>query len=206
MISRKGFTLVELMIVSGIILVVASIAVANYQDASVRAKYARVVSDLRAFSAAIDSYSVDHNTIPRMASYDIYHDLALDTVAGASVNGVFSKCISTPVAYLPTSLYLDVYMLGNTSAAIDERMFTYQDLSAYCHFYSNSNFWPKAKEYYGDWRMCSVGPDRKFNHDFKNSAQLPYDATNGTSSLGNIWRSQRQPETLPPIPDLLGSH
>jgi hypothetical protein len=67
-----------------------------------------------------------------------------------------------------------------------------------------------AIPFYGNWRLISQGPDGSFAHaPITNSGQLVYDATNGTISPGNIFRSQRFSEPSQPIagsPGLIGPH
>ena len=62
--SRSGFTLIELLIVVAIIGILAAIAVPNFLNAQVRAKLARVYSDLKALSTAIEMYKLDNNMYP----------------------------------------------------------------------------------------------------------------------------------------------
>ena len=62
--SRSGFTLIELLIVVAIIGILAAIAVPNFLNAQVRAKLARVYSDLKALSTAIEMYKLDNNISP----------------------------------------------------------------------------------------------------------------------------------------------
>jgi hypothetical protein len=54
----------------------------------------------------------------------------------------------------------------------------------------------KFRDYYGEWRMSSAGPDKTASsvgaHYF--DAMLIYDPTNGTSSNGDMVRSQANPE------------
>jgi type II secretion system protein G len=62
--KRFGFTLIELLIVVAIIGILAAIAVPNFLNAQVRAKVARVYSDLRSLSTAIEMYRIDNNHYP----------------------------------------------------------------------------------------------------------------------------------------------
>jgi prepilin-type N-terminal cleavage/methylation domain-containing protein len=201
-----AFTLIELLVCVAVISILASISVGNLQSAHVRAKVSRTHADMRTLTGALEMYRVDHNRYPRMMSARYYGDFEFDYIGGQQVNGVISKVISTPVAYLSNSFLGDPFTVGSGDIPFDEQFYTYQDLDAYTT-YSESPFWPAAREFYGDYRIASVGPDRSFDHGFANSAQLPYDATNGTISLGNIWwRAGGPVERLPPIPTLLGEH
>ncbi len=60
----SGFTLIELLIVVAIIGILAAIAVPNFLNAQLRAKVARVYSELRSVSVALDTYQLDHNVYP----------------------------------------------------------------------------------------------------------------------------------------------
>lgn len=60
----RGFTLIELLIVVAIIAILAAIAVPNFLEARVRAMVARVKSDQRTYTTAIQAYAVDWNEYP----------------------------------------------------------------------------------------------------------------------------------------------
>ena len=59
-----GFTLIELLIVVLIIAILAAIAVPNFLEFQVRAKVARVKSDMRTLATALEGYYVDNNAYP----------------------------------------------------------------------------------------------------------------------------------------------
>lgn len=203
----RGFTLIELLCVVGLLLVLSGIGMSNWSEAVTRAKVSRVRGDFHALSTALNLYQIDAGVPARMRHADIYQDPNIDSVEGIPVNGILSPCLSTPVAYLSTVSQLDPFTVGIASVPLDEQFYTYQVLSVYVKERPTSTFWPAAKKFYGPWRLISAGPDRYFDHNFINSAQLPYDATNGTTSLGNVIRSARHSETvMPPIPDLLAPH
>ncbi len=205
----QAFTLLELLIVIGIVMILSAIAVENYLAASVRAKTSRVKADFATLALAIETYTADHNAPPRMASHKFYHDPEFDLYQGIALSGTVSKALSTPVAYLAQAFLFDPFLASDKTAPLDERLYTYQDIPAYLTHDAASEFWPRAAAFYGPWRLGSVGPDKLFYHGFANSGQLPYDPTNGLISLGNVWRSPKYATTdggLPPIPGLLGEH
>jgi len=56
-----GFTLVEIMIVSAIIALLAAIAVPGFLRARKRSQASQIVNDLRLIGAAVDQYAVENN-------------------------------------------------------------------------------------------------------------------------------------------------
>ncbi len=59
--SRRGFTLVEIMIVVAIIALLASIAVPNFLRARKRSQATRILEDLRMLDSASDQYAIENN-------------------------------------------------------------------------------------------------------------------------------------------------
>ncbi|HXA08647.1 MAG TPA: prepilin-type N-terminal cleavage/methylation domain-containing protein [Chthoniobacterales bacterium] len=60
---RKGFTLVEIMIVVAIIALLAAIAVPGFLRARKRAQASRILNDLRLIDSAVDQYAIE-NSVP----------------------------------------------------------------------------------------------------------------------------------------------
>jgi len=59
--NRKGFTLVEIMIVVAIIALLAAIAVPGFLRARKRSQASRILNDLRMIDAAVDQYAIETN-------------------------------------------------------------------------------------------------------------------------------------------------
>ena len=59
--SKRGFTLVEIMIVVAIIALLASIAVPGFLRARKRAQASRIINDLRLIDSAVDQYAIETN-------------------------------------------------------------------------------------------------------------------------------------------------
>ena len=220
--TKKGFTLIELLIVVAIIAILAAIAVPNFLEAQVRSKVSRVKAEFRSIATALEAYATDNTRTPRevntqagtpamgYAQDDIdYAWILAMNPPNSSVDGILWRGLTTPVSYITTIEFLDPFQIVAAGSRYDETHYTFHDLrSRALVFYPTSAFYPPAYEYYGSWRLGSVGPDKLYSHGFLNSAQLIYDPTNGTVSLGNIWRTQRWTEGNQPVADgiLLGPH
>jgi len=66
--KRRGFTLIELMVVIAIIIILAAIAIPNYLSMTARAKKSRVAADFGALGVALESYKTDWGTYPVIAT------------------------------------------------------------------------------------------------------------------------------------------
>lgn len=64
-IGKRGFTLIEMMIVMAIIVILIAVAVPFYQKAIIRAKESVLHSNIFALRSAIDEYSYDRQKAPQ---------------------------------------------------------------------------------------------------------------------------------------------
>lgn len=80
--SRRGFTLIELMIVISIILILVGIAAGMYQQSIRRAREAVLKQDLQTMRTAIDNYTMDKLQAPQslqdLADAHYLHELPID--------------------------------------------------------------------------------------------------------------------------------
>jgi prepilin-type N-terminal cleavage/methylation domain-containing protein len=58
---RGGFTLVEIMVVVGVIGIIAAIAIPNWVRARKRTQATRILEDLRNLDHAVDQYAIDNS-------------------------------------------------------------------------------------------------------------------------------------------------
>jgi len=108
---KRAFTLIELLIVIAIIAILALIAIPNFLEAQIRAKYARALSDMRSLATGIESYYVDNN------SYPINPNPPAGQLHQMFVKGVrYMSSLSTPIAYVGAHSMFDPFFdMQNTN-------------------------------------------------------------------------------------------
>ena len=77
--KRKGFTLIELMIVIAIIIILAAIAIPNYLRMTDRARRSRIAGDFTSIATALEAYSVDWGSYPKQADAAAFGKNKLDS-------------------------------------------------------------------------------------------------------------------------------
>jgi type II secretion system protein G len=193
-VRRSGFTLIELVIVVAIIALLAAIAIPNFLEAQTRAKVSRAKADLRTIAIGLELYVTDFGVYPP-------ND-------GAFAYAVTPIYITTPVAYVsdrpqdPFARYVKVPGFPE-----DARYYSYHRIVSPDEAdpvldppdaIDGVNI--RALERYGAWNQASIGPDLLYadgNDDPTLSSppysfDVPYDATNGTVSFGNIIMTQKE--------------
>jgi prepilin-type N-terminal cleavage/methylation domain-containing protein len=202
---RRGFTLIELLIVVAIIAILAAIAVPNFLEAQVRAKVARVKSDMRTVATALESYRVDANVYPPTP------------FTNPNVLTVVPTRLSTPISYITTANFLDPFIDVNfrdfegLNANGDRHTYSgfasepegYDPIAGKRFYYQlltdnrrgagpRVNLFGRAAKW-GAWEMSSLGPNKERDFVQPEAAPFymePYDPTNGTISVGEIIRTQ----------------
>lgn len=215
--ANSGFTLIELLIVVAIIAILAAIAVPNFLEAQTRSKISRVKSDMRTAATALESYRIDNNIYP--APYEQHFQVnwtANNALNEPPFHARLPSLLTTPIGYI-TSLPNDPFRSGQIGAAtsgtylsnFNQRMIYFNFgffRTTFPQFFSPGaqNNFAIANELSGEWFFYSVGPDNdEFNRanpstDGINARRvyIDYDPTNGTNSLGNIFRTQKSGEGL----------
>ena len=190
---RKGFTLIELLIVVAIIGILAAIAVPNFLNAQIRAKIARVQSDIKTLSTAVLSYYTDHNNVPADYNTGPWPSYQIGDI----------PVLTTPIAYVaaypvdPFNHHAEVP--GASHVPDPNRYFSSE-------YYSREGCrgagWdpfagPNELNGDGDFRnrkafVYSIGPSRQRyfpNEGWHRGAwHRDYDSTNGLKSFGSIRR------------------
>jgi type II secretion system protein G len=207
---ERGFTLIELLIVVAIIAILAAIAVPNFLEAQVRAKVARVESDMRTLATALETYRLDNTGYPEYAVIMTPGGMDVEDPATAYGQNYFEHfsrvpgfCITTPVAYV-SSIPPDLFAVGKFPGP-EPRVwdFSYKNCRQNNRVFTgdrSSEPWLGANgevllRDWGEWRLSSGGPDGTRISDIKSNRI--YDPTNGTLSTGDIVRSQRNPQSRP---------
>jgi prepilin-type N-terminal cleavage/methylation domain-containing protein len=85
-LKRKGFTLIELMVVIAIIIILAAIAIPNYLNMTERAKKSRISSDMATLATGLESFKTDWGMYPATTGWE--------AVDGTGTNKVFFSELS----------------------------------------------------------------------------------------------------------------
>lgn len=223
MVFRKAFTLIELLIVVAIIAILAAIAVPNFLEAQTRAKISRNYADFRTAATALETYHIDYNTYAydgflhtRQSNlgFDEYNSNRLCKNLTTPVAYLNTCIFPDPFAKAKEA---DGWQGGNYKYWNTEATFgTKFDPVEKGNVKGYHQGEPKYREWrveFGEYLLFALGPDgvdpgsttagwqahrqwvgiSKLNTVAPNTLWTPYNATNGTLSIGNIMRSQKAP-------------
>ena len=188
--GKRAFTLIELLIVVAIIGILAAIAVPNFLNAQVRAKIARVQSDMRSLAIAFETYRLDRNGYPH-----IFPPTWMDERY---------KPLTTPVSYM-NSIPLDPFNRNplDTSLGPKDGSNRFGNYDYWTRLAANGNvvndgYWnqltafPRGKY---EWQLRGFGPTTKWVANLVYPPGHPlageyvsFDMSNGLLSDGNIVR------------------
>ncbi len=207
---RSAFTLIELLIVVAIIAILAAIAVPNFLEAQTRSKVTRAVSDMRNVANALETYAVDNNGwYPPNVEYHSREPRANLNPNGLYFHARLPSWLSTPVAHI-SSIPSDPFVQDQSTVTagypwdmqVIGKRYVYNNWKYLFHpstTYTGGDVWNGAIDWTGYWLMYSYGPDREPFHG-ASATFLPYDASNGTISAGNIMRTQKDAGGIGPHP------
>ena len=195
-----------------IIAILAAIAVPNFLEAQTRSKVSRNKADMRSCATAIEAYAVDNNKYPPPWDYNLAQTpRTWGTFAEIPTGPFHSRMpgyLTTPVSYmtsLPSDPFRATGAIGIAANLIPVgKRHIYFNMD---YFYAGGVAGPPAintitmaEKLAGKWFFYSVGPDgTEWNAPSGTVAQKvyrDYDATNGTISYGNVFRSQANGERL----------
>lgn len=188
----RAFTLVELLIVIGIIAILVLIALPNMLEAQIRAKVSRARSDMRSLATAVEAYSVDNNHYAAPIAYlgngPAY---AIEDPSEDEYRAFLPARITTPIAYIG-GLPPDAFWIKNPDEHPPRATYHYSEQE------NNANMEDNRATFIADrmaelgvrggqscrYFLASHGPDQTDPGD--TGARL-YDATNGTVSRGDLY-------------------
>jgi prepilin-type N-terminal cleavage/methylation domain-containing protein len=188
--SFKGFTMIELIIVTSIIGILAAIAIPNFLAARTRAKVSRAKAEQEMMMIALQSYFADKTMYPINHKKGIPSDIDLTV-------------LTTPIAYI-TSLPKDQFQFSELRDShtlgpyirkkgefpSDIRMGGYGYIN-YLQMIAKKGEVPIENPFNGNnwYILLSIGPDYKLDYDASKipNTYISYDPTNGTTSEGDIW-------------------
>ncbi|MBM3334309.1 prepilin-type N-terminal cleavage/methylation domain-containing protein [Candidatus Sumerlaeota bacterium] len=202
---KTGFTLIELLIVVAIIAILAAIAVPNFLEAQVRAKVSRVKGDLRTIATAEEAYRLEWDSYTHI-------NTGSDHPEGSSRQWGGLRELTTPVAYLTTIPSDPFGMSYYTTTAGNAHRAVYEIGSGIPGVGGAGRPW--GADYRGGmpstvYEVESDGPDHWDDTNVSPywTSQFPwptvqgntaaaisqmsamcYDPTNGTVSVGEIYR------------------
>jgi len=177
----SAFTLIELLIVVAIIGILAAIAVPNFMNAQTRARVARVNAELRNLGVAMENYYLDEGNYPPWVTPN-YHFIVL----------------TSPVAYF-TGLPDDIFDTGKQHPAVygyhvENEGISGEILRGNKVMLGGKMMPSRAIETTWGvpsalWIISSKGPDTLYEGDLHQPPLLPYDASNGVRSAGDLWKT-----------------
>ena len=182
----RAFTLIELLMVVGIIAILAAAAIPNLLEAQTRSKVSRAKNDLRALTTALEAYRADQPAYPETIP-------ALDRL---DTGGAWLMIpLTTPVSYI-SALPSDPFL----PPAEPERLMPAGGRKTYRY-----TAWPVSPDPATVYALASNGPDLRIDTDGLYRGFTPglffgrdeflkdwtlYDPSNGTVSRGDLFRAQ----------------
>ncbi len=178
--GQHGFTLVELLVVTVMILILFSVSLPSLLEAQVRDKVAKAKGDIRLISFAMEEYFRDYRVYPAESESDASH-------RSRAGRGLF--WLTSPVTYLE-SVPKDPF--GQELSILTKAPY----------FYETGGIRIPPTQYLkfdgclATWALFSIGPDERENqvvsafphYGTYDGSVDSYSPTNGTTSEGDIFQ------------------
>lgn len=180
---RSAFTLTELLIVVAIILILAAIALPNYQNAQTRAKTAKSHTEMRSIGIALEMYQVDNNAYPPWTQNRV------EGIDDRHPNQIRYYRMTTPVSYLGEIPH-DPFSTRANAFDYEKWGWAYDFVDSFD--LKNGLVDPDAWGHV--WRINSWGPDAtngftgRYTGCIHGKPVFLYNPTNGLHSDGDIVR------------------
>src|SRR5690606_23740997 len=153
---------------------------------------------MRSLATGMEAYRVDNNQYPPMSdkhgnsTWSLFQDIG----AGGDDHARTPSYLTTPIAYLsalPNDPFIPSSTLTGSQHVVEiGKRFAYfnypQFIDSATGAAADAHRNRMAKN--GPWLMYGYGPDQDTLNGPANSVYVNYDATNGTVSHGNIFRTQ----------------
>lgn len=182
--KKSAFSLIELLVVVAILGILTVIAVPNYLNSMVKAKFAKAEGDLYSIAHAIESFHMDHNKYPEWTYPDGQHKNPVN---------LRLTPLTTPVSYLPTIPVDPFLSIWEHPAYV-----TYDYVDAWSAIHYKKDTLLDISYRCSEWRLASAGPDGKVTF----GSSYSYDLSNGLRSVGDIVRTGPATE-FPCVPFLV---
>ncbi len=193
LLQKRAFTLIELLIVVAIIGILAAIAVPNFMNARTRAKVASVRAELRALSAALESYRLDNNQYPwpRINNrFDTANHIANVIELTTPISYISTVDMDDP--FVPEKFWVSYQTSGSHPTYVYVNYhgdwgnaYCKNDLDRIPEGYGMTSHGPDEKDSGGVWWPLLVHLQGKTVTEANNCI---YDPSNGLNSHGDIVR------------------
>jgi prepilin-type N-terminal cleavage/methylation domain-containing protein len=199
--SVRAFTLIELLIVIGILSVLSGLAVPTYMESLTRARISKAKSDMRMFALGVESYYVDYTDYPLPDDFN-GDRIPAETFDIDPLDTRIPTSLTTPISYLG-GLLDDPF---KKDGPFERRIYHYRTRSYFEGAYGPGEFEDHVFELFGPSAMVQVhylflsrGPDqdreKPVGYTWAGTSEVDpepgtglvlYDPTNGTLSGGDI--------------------
>ncbi|MCA9423792.1 MAG: type II secretion system protein [Candidatus Omnitrophica bacterium] len=161
---RSGFTLLELLIVLGVVLILTAIALPNFVSLRTRGQVVMARSHTKSIVQGLDLYSVDHNrypiTVPSFPKDPFgilsHHQLSALTTPVAYIS---SDALFDPFGVVESQVYDPALSAGNDFPKLDQP--NVERSLLYFHYPSMAVRREDPELFLNGASAVSIGPDRK---------------------------------------------